>query len=706
MRYNLRMRSPFLAAALLAFPFLAGAALPASTLVTTPQVRAELLAHAPEGVAPGKPLWLGLQIQHQPHWHTYWLNPGDSGLPTRFDWTLPAGFTAGPIEWPTPRPLPIGPLMNYGYEGMLLLPVAINVPADFSGDSLAVALHAEWLVCKDVCIPESGDFALTLPARAATAVHGALFDAARGAAPLALPAVKASASIEADALRLNVTGLPESWRGKKVAFFPETGGVIDNAARPAADWAGAEWRARVPLDPQRSASPELMPAVLLAEGAATGVRVEFKTPGPWPAPGTQPANALPAPAPQAATPGGFGAVLLLAFAGGLLLNLMPCVFPVLALKVLGFTHHAQQRRLLLAGGLAYTAGVVLSFVGLAALMLALRAGGEQVGWGFQLQSPGFVAALAALFTLIGLNLAGVFEFGALLPSSWLGARARHPVTDSLLTGVLATAVAAPCTAPFMGASLGLAVTLPTAQALAAFACVGLGMATPFLAASAWPALARGLPRPGPWMLQFKVLMAFPMFATVIWLLWVLGHQSGIDSATALLGTLLALAFCAWALGSPELGRTARWVLGSLALLTLGAALAWSLPALRDGEPASATAAAGAVGWEPWSPQRVAELQQQGRPVFVDFTAAWCVTCQVNKHAVLGRAEVLADFEQRGVVRLRADWTRRDPLIGAELARLGRTGVPVYALFLPGREAPQLLSELLSVAEVRGALAGL
>jgi thiol:disulfide interchange protein DsbD len=318
-----------------------------------------------------------------------------------------------------------------------------------------------------------------------------------------------------------------------------------------------------------------------------------------------------------------------------------------------------------------------------------------------------VAALAALFTLIGLNLAGVFEFGSIFPSSMLSARARHPLADSLLTGVLATAVAAPCTAPFMGAALGLAVTLSTPLALLVFACVGLGMAAPFLAASAWPALARALPRPGPWMAQFKTLMAFPMFGTVVWLLWVLGHQSGIDSATALLGSLLALAFTAWALGSPGLGRKARVLLGTLAVLVLSASLAWALPTLREAEPATAsTATSAAGGWEPWSADRVTLLTSQGRPVFVDFTAAWCVTCQLNKHAVLGNEAVLADFDRRGVVRLRADWTRRDAAIGAELARLGRTGVPVYALFRPGSDVPQLLNEILSADEVHAALAAL
>ncbi|MBK8529325.1 MAG: thioredoxin family protein [Rubrivivax sp.] len=683
-------------------------AAPAQT-VTTAQVSAELVAHAPEGVAPGKPLWLGLLIEHQPHWHTYWKNPGDSGLPTTLQWQLPAGAAAGDIQWPTPRKLPIGPLMNYGYEGRLLLPVPVSLKSMPAGDTLDVQLKAEWLVCKDVCIPESGEFSLSLPVRAATAAHAALFAAAQATQPQKVAGAVASARIDGADLVVEVAGLPADWHGRTMDVLPETPGLIDNAAKPRSAWAGDRWTTRLAIDPQRSDSPSTMPAVLISDGQAAGLQLQVAVTSPWPA-AAAPPPALPTlvearvDLPAAPPALGLGPSLLFALLGGLLLNLMPCVFPVLSLKVFGFAAHAQQRRQLLAGGLAYTAGVVLSFMGLAALLLALRAGGEQLGWGFQLQSPFFVAGLAALFTLIGLNLAGVFEFGSVLPARWSAARARHPMVDSALTGVLAVAVASPCTAPFMGASLGLAVTLPAAQALAIFAALGLGMALPYLLASAWPAVARALPRPGPWMVNFKVLMAFPMFATVVWLVWVLGQQTGIDGAAALLGALLALAFVAWALGSPTLGTRARTGLGALSVLLLVAALSWALPAFKT-EAAASTADA-SERWQDWSPQKVAELTAAGKPVFVDFTAAWCVTCQYNKRTTLSRPEVLADFEARRVVLLRADWTRRDARITAELARLGRSGVPVYALYAPGATSPRLLNEILSASEVSSALASL
>ncbi|MEO5734292.1 MAG: thioredoxin family protein [Rubrivivax sp.] len=699
----------------------------AGPVVTTPQVRAELVAHAPEGVAPGAAVWLGLKIEHQPHWHTYWKNPGDSGLPPTLDWSLPTGVTAGEIQWPTPGKLPVGPLLNYGYDGTVLLPVQVTVPAGFDASSLKVKLRADWLVCKDVCIPEGGDFVLDLPARAATAGDAALFAKARAALPTTPPGVAAQAKVDNDALVVTVTGLPAPWQGRPLSFFSEEAGLIQHAAEPQARWQGGNWTAAIPLDPQRSASPSVVPAVLTTPGEVAGVQLQVALTTPWPS-AAPPPPALPplidggagaalstgaaapaaAPAPPATS---LSWALLLALAGGALLNLMPCVFPVLSLKVMGFASQAGQpgaRRHLLAGGIAYTAGVVLSFVALAGLLLALRAGGEQLGWGFQLQSPAVVALLAALFTLIGLNLAGLFEFGSVLPSSWAAARARHPVVDSALTGVLAVAVASPCTAPLMGASLGLAVTLPTAQALTVFAALGLGMALPYLAASAWPALVRALPRPGPWMAHFRTLMAFPMFATVVWLVWVLGLQVGIDGVAALLLVLLALAFAAWALGSAALGRVARGGFGAAALVLLAATLVWAAPALRVPAPGPSTSAAtqSSDRWQPWSAERVAQATAAGQPVFVDFTAAWCVTCQFNKRTTLADPTVQRAFNDHKVLLLRADWTRRDPAISAEINRLGRSGVPVYALYAPGATTPLLLNEILSVDEVRDALGNL
>lgn len=714
-----------------------------SAVVTTPYVRAELLAHAPQGVAPGQPLWLGLQIAHQPEWHTYWKNPGDSGLPTELTWTLPPGMTAGPVAWPAPHKIPLGNLMNYGYEGTVLLPVPVTVEPGFQAGPLArnmtVQLEATWLVCRKECIPETGRFSLKLPTDGTVALHGSLFAAAQAATPAALPAHKDSkARVDGNTLDLRVAGLPAAVQGKKLEFFPETTGVIETAAAWKQSWQGSTWTAQVPLSSQRSASPSPLPAVLVApqpaatlgpaSPAPTAWRIDLPVPQGWPAAkpmasvspaleaalkaNAQEASAAAAPTPPIAAPISrltLGAALLGALLGGLLLNLMPCVLPVLAIKVMGFAQHGPHLRAQRLGGLAYTAGVVLSFMALGGLMLALRAAGQSVGWGFQLQSPAVVAGLAALFTLLALNLAGVFNVGHLLPSSVASMQARHPVADSFLTGVLAVAVASPCTAPFMGASLGLTATLPAGQALLIFMALGLGLALPYLAATWLPAVARMLPRPGAWMETLRQFMAFPMLATVVWLLWVLGQQTGVNGAMALLGLLLALALCAWALGCGGQSlrtRGARWGLGLFSLALMGV-LAWGLlpRATRMLPPTSASAPTTQQGWQDWAPGLAEQLVAQNQAVFVDYTAAWCVTCQYNKRTTLSDPALLADFADRKVALLRADWTLRNPQITAALAALGRSGVPVYVLHRPG-QSPLVLSEVLSVQEVRAALATL
>jgi thiol:disulfide interchange protein DsbD len=456
-----------------------------------------------------------------------------------------------------------------------------------------------------------------------------------------------------------------------------------------------------------------MPVVLaLADASqrAQAWRMELPVQGNWPAvaqvAAVSPAleAALKANLNQA-TPAPLGAWLLAllgALVGGLILNLMPCVFPVLAIKMVGFVQ-VKGPAARLRSGAAYTAGVVLSFLALGGLLLVLRAAGEQLGWGFQLQSPAVVAGLALLFTLLGLNLAGLFEFGQLLPSRLAGLQAKSPTVNEFLSGVLATAIASPCTAPFMGASLGLAVGLPAAQALAVFAAIGLGMALPYALASALPAVARVMPRPGPWMVGFRQLMAFPMFATVVWLVWVLGQQSGIDGAGALLGLLVLLALLVWAFTLQGRPRT----LAVAAVLALNAWAWWAAGALLVTPlPAGPTATVAATErWQPWAPGRVAELNAQGRSVMVDFTAAWCVTCQYNKKTALANSAVLADMDAKKVALLRADWTRRDPAVTAALRELGRSGVPLYVIYSPGR-APVLLSEILSVDELRRELAKL
>ncbi len=691
---------------------------PISAVVQTEQVRAELMAHAPDGVGVGKTVWLGLQLQHQPHWHTYWVNPGESGLATTVQWTLPAHTEAGAIVWPTPQRLTIGSMVNYGYSDEVLLRVPLRIEKGFApspvGD-VEVQLSASWLVCRQECIPQEGQFALKIPAQGSTASNGAAFEAAHVRTPKPLENGSAQAKVADNALTVEVQGLPAAWQGKTLQAFAETMNIVEpaTATQPSVQaWNGGVWRATLPLSVQREGTAESVPLVVFpADNPSVALRTVAAVSGTWPPlPDVKTASALssapsalamPAPAPQSVSAWllALGAALL----GGLILNLMPCVLPVLAIKVLKFSQHRESVAMHRLEGVAYTAGVVLSFVALGALMLTLRAAGEQLGWGFQLQSPPVVAGLAVLFTLLGLNLAGLFEVGNILPQSLAALESRHPVVDAFISGMLAVAIASPCTAPFMGASLGYAIALPTAQALAIFTALGLGLALPFLLVAWVPGIERLLPRPGAWMETLRRFLAFPMLGTVIWLVWVLGHLNGVDGAAALLALLLVLAWVVWSLNLTGRSRMLFATISVATFALLAGAFSSLIVQMQPASSASSSTASDTT-WQAWTPEKVNAELAAGRPVFVDFTAAWCITCQYNKKTALANAELLADMKAKNVALFRADWTHRDPTITRALEQLGRNGVPVYVLYQAGK-SPTVFSEILDVKELRAAVGG-
>ena len=691
-----------------------------SAVVTTPQVRAELVVHAPQGVQAGQGLMLGLLLKHQPGWHTYWLNPGDSGLATQLTWTLPQGLKAGPTLWPVPRMIPVANMVNHGFENQVLLGTQVQIDPGFKpAQILEIRLNAEWLVCKEECIPQSGQFVLRLNPQASTAGHAADFAALLEQQPQALQPTTQTASFKGQALSLDIQGLPAVVHGRALKAYAQSPDVLASGlglAGTSGTWQNGHWQLDAPLHAFRSSTPSTVGLLLVDDSTPTpqAWTVQLKMQGDWPAMATVPATtptplAAKAPA-QASTslpPASTWALLsamLGALLGGLLLNLMPCVLPVLAIKLLSLSQPSVTANMRRGIGLSYTLGVLLSMLGLALLVMAVRASGEQLGWGFQLQSPWVVVVLSLLFTLIALNLFGVLHVRAAWASGLAAQLARHPLADALLSGVLAVVVAAPCTAPFMGASVGLAFTLPAWQGLVIFLSLGLGLALPFLLACWWPVAADWLPRPGAWMVTLRQALGFPMLATVVWLLWVLGQQTSIDASAVLLAALIAFSGLVWALGLTGGGR-------HVAAAVFAAVLAWLLwvwgPVITREAPLADTPAASAstTVWQPWSVEKVAQAHANGQAVFIDFTAAWCVTCQVNKQTTLRDPQVLQAIADKKVVLLRADWTRQDPAISAALNQLGRNGVPVYVLQAPGK-APQLLSELLTPTLVLAALTAL
>lgn len=678
-----------------------------SDRVSTPHVEAQLLVDASEDLRKGGTVRVGLQLQHAPGWHSYWKNPGDSGLATQLTWTLPSGWSvAQDIAWPLPHRLPVGDMTNFGYEGVLMLPVMMNIAkAPQEGDRLR--LDATWLVCNEVCIPEKGSFEVALPIPPTDAQHFTT----TGSAPSTFPGTFL-AQREGSEWVFKATGLPSTMAGQTLQVFPETEGLLDPSTVLDQSWRNGRWEARAPAS---ASSDRDATSVWVVAGTDTkGVYQGWRSAAPT-STAIEAASTKDTLVSSSVTWVVFLTALGAALLGGLVLNLMPCVFPVLAIKVLGFAQHGPAVRAQRLSGLAYSAGVVLSFVALGALLQGLRMAGAQLGWGFQLQSPEVIAALAVLFTVMGLNLAGLFEFGMFAPAKLANMSLRHPAADAFLSGMLAVAIASPCTAPFMGASLGLAVGLPLMQSLAIFAALGVGMALPYLVASWVPGVSKCLPRPGRWMETFRKLMAFPMFLTVAWLVWVLGQQSGIDGAGSLLVLLVLLASFVWSVGLQ--GTSRRWLIGGCAalLLVAGAEL---LPNVVRAVPSSVKVTVNGMGrealadgkgisghWVAWSKEGVGASLAEGRPVFVDFTASWCVTCQINKRTTLSNPLVLAMLDSKGVALMRADWTQQDPAITQELRLLGRSGIPVYALYTPNKE-PVVLTELIGRQDIEEALATL
>jgi thiol:disulfide interchange protein len=637
------MRHRTLALALLAAAF--------STVATAlaaagdPNVKASLVAET-HGFQPGKDLVVALRLEQDPGWHTYWQDPGDAGLATDVSWSLPKGVTAGPLLWPKPQVFKDpGGLVGYGYEGHSMVLAVIHVPDNYRGDELSIKAQANWLACKDVCIPGNAGVSLVL----------ARLD----------PNPPSASAPRFEAIWPSLGQIPEGYKGSVKPGKPLRHGLRVSESQ---------------LDNFEQA--------------------------PIQRPDT--------PAPPAATAGaqaGLAWMLLLAFAGGLLLNLMPCVLPVLSLKALSLVGASQQSRgraLALAG--AYAAGVLLSFWTLAVLVLALKQGGAAVGWGFQFQQPAFVLAMAGLMLAFSLNLFGVFEIwlpgGATNTLSQVGRAPGLP--GAVGQGLVMTLLATPCTAPFLGPALGFAFASGPIQLLLVFTAVAAGLAAPYVLLAAIPGAKSWLPKPGNWMLRFKEAMGFLLMATLVWLLWLLGKQVGVDGQAWALAWLLLLALACWIwgrFGGPERSFGARSALATLLFAMLFAGGVWMWPQALSGQAPDGAVVRGdsATGWEPWSEARVAELRAAGTPVFVDFGADWCWTCKVNERGTLANGGVLKAFNDLGVAKLKADWTHSDPAITAALRAQGRSGVPMY-VFYPSHGEAHVLPELITPGMVLDALA--
>jgi len=701
---------------LLGLLLLSPAAFPlAGNVVASDNVKARLVSEL-GSIGPGQTAWVALELDIREGWHTYWRNPGDSGEATKLAWQLPAGFSAGDIVWTTPHRFEVAPLVNYGYAQHAVHLVQITAPKNLNaGAPIDLAAKASWLVCSDVCIPETADLKLRIPASpqagSVDPKDAALFTEARSELPSAELAAT-TARIQGDQL---IISLGKEWGAtlsqiKSLAYFPYDEGSIEYAAPQNLTRSkdALQLSMKVGYQPPQ---PGTVRGVLVATeqngNDTTAVPIEIAAsfggagagaPRQAAADETEVVHSLPV-------------LMLFAILGGLILNLMPCVFPVLSIKALNVveqakTHPAAVR----AKGLVFAGGVIASMLCLAAVMLALRAGGEQIGWGFQLQSPLFVTFLVYLLLAVGLNLSGVFEVGGGLAGVGDGLTQGDSYSSSFFTGVLATVVATPCSAPFMAPALGAALTQPTLNALCIFAALGVGIALPYVLLSFAPWMRRVLPKPGAWMDTLKQLFAFPVYATAAWFLWVLAEQtSSLGLGAALAGAIL-IGLAAWSYQKSHFSAGgAKAAVLATAVISVGIAVFLPVRAAQvAAAPAgkSAVAAHGDDEWQPYDAARVAELRSAGKPLLVNFTASWCLTCLVNERNAFADSAVREIFRSKGVTLMKGDWTKRDPAITKALSEFGRAGVPLYVVYnaKPGSSAPLVLPQILTAGVVQNAFA--